>query len=383
MQNVTKTKDEVGKEALKALEKNSGSGILAMATGTGKSKIAIDRIRELYERNSGNINVLIVVPTEKLRDTNWLEEFKKWDSIDLWNDTIVRSCYASITKMQNLAFDLVVLDECHNITPNNSTFFSNNRIKDIIGLTATYPKGREKLEIFKELGLKVIFEVTLDQAVQWGLVSPYNIIVVYSYLDNTKKYLKTSKGKLLTEEDYYWMLTKKINSLQVSGNQPDLLSALINKRMHFIYSLERKTEIAKFILDNLIPQDDRTLIFAGSTEQANKLSEHSFHYKTTDEHYQAFMDKTINRLSSVASLNEGQNIPDLDSAVIVQANSNNKDLVQRLGRIIRYRDNHTGNIYLVQIKGTVDEVWSNSALAALDNSKITYKNYSQLKLKYL
>jgi hypothetical protein len=37
----------------------------------------------------------------------------------------------------------------------------------------------------------------------------------------------------------------------------------ILKRMHSIYSYKSKTLAAKFILDNFIPKDDRTLSFVG------------------------------------------------------------------------------------------------------------------------
>lgn len=40
-------KDIIQKEALKALEDSGGSGIIAAATGSGKTKIAIDHIETL------------------------------------------------------------------------------------------------------------------------------------------------------------------------------------------------------------------------------------------------------------------------------------------------------------------------------------------------
>ena len=52
-------------------------GTLAMATGTGKSKLAVDRVRELLKEKK-HARVLLVVPTQRLRDTNWKAEFEKW-----------------------------------------------------------------------------------------------------------------------------------------------------------------------------------------------------------------------------------------------------------------------------------------------------------------
>lgn len=48
-------------------------GLLVLPTGTGKTKIAIDAIKEVSPKK-----VLIIVPTQKLRDISWPKEIKKW-----------------------------------------------------------------------------------------------------------------------------------------------------------------------------------------------------------------------------------------------------------------------------------------------------------------
>jgi hypothetical protein len=53
-----------------------------MATGSGKSKVAIDLLKHYNPQGSKYDNVL-VVPTEKLRDENWKEEFK-FESFSIW-----------------------------------------------------------------------------------------------------------------------------------------------------------------------------------------------------------------------------------------------------------------------------------------------------------
>ena len=62
----------------KILSLHNDNGIIAIATGTGKSKIAVDKIAE-HQAINFDLRALIVVPTEKLRDENWKDEFYKWD----------------------------------------------------------------------------------------------------------------------------------------------------------------------------------------------------------------------------------------------------------------------------------------------------------------
>jgi superfamily II DNA or RNA helicase len=382
-----RTKDEVQEEAGRILSLHADRGIVAMATGTGKSKVAINKIID-YHGDNVDLRVLIVVPTEKLRDQNWKDEFYKWGESFLWNNNVERSCYASISKMEGEAYDLVILDECHNITPNNSSFFKNNTVGSVIGLTATPPTDRIKQEVLKQLNLHVIYQVTLDQAVEWGLVSPYEITVIYTTLDTVRKNIPAGnkeKPFKQTEMDAYHYLTREINKISPSNTNPKMLAkrqTFIMKRMRFIYNLLTKTEAAKFILSKLIGENERTLIFAGNIAQAETLCTDFFHSETNDEKYNLFLQESINVLSSVRSLNEGQNIPNLDNALIVQLNSNELHTIQRIGRVVRYRNGHIAKVFIICAKGTVDEKWLASAISDLDHSNITYQNFSQLKMSY-
>jgi len=55
-----KTKDQVQKEAELAIDENNGRGMIVMATGTGKSKIIVNRANRKY---TPAMRILIAVPT--------------------------------------------------------------------------------------------------------------------------------------------------------------------------------------------------------------------------------------------------------------------------------------------------------------------------------
>lgn len=394
---MNRTKDEVQAEAVRIFDLHKGSGILQMATGTGKSKIPIEIAKRDYYPG---YRILICVPTEKLRDKNWKEEFIKWGAESIWNDCVERTCYVSMPKLIDQHYDLVVLDECHNITENNSSFFSQCTCKKLIGLTATMPKDSIKLSIFNSLHLKVIYSVSMDQAVEWGLVSPYKIIVVRTDIDKvTKNIAAGNKKKPFMQSEYaaYQYITKKIYDMQydedVNGNpiKMDLnsnerarLKMLLLQRMRLIYNFKSKLDTAKYLLRRLIPESERTLIFAGSIAHADELCIHSFHSKSGKKSttFEDFCEKKINRMSCVDSVNEGHNIPDLDRALIVQLNSKSLKMIQRIGRVVRFREDHIARIIIVVAKGTMDEQWTKTALAEFDEDNITVYNLTDLKAKY-
>lgn len=318
-------KDDLQTKAFQEWVLNDKKGTLAMCTGSGKSRVGILALDKIKGK------ACLIVPTEKLRDENWKNEFIKWKKQKEY-DTLDRYCYASIAKIKNKEYDLVIADEIHNITENNSKFFENNEIKAIIGLTATPPETEEKIKLLDKYA-PVCFTYSLSQGVKDKVVSPYDIRVIETRLDNKEKTIrsgnKTKGYYYVTERKKYENLTKLINSLRYKGVKD--VWAVLN-RMRFIYNLESKTKIAKFVLENMIDPKERTLIFCGSIEQAEKLCPYTYHSKSDDKHLKLFINKKINRLSCVKALNEGHNIPDVDSALIVQVNSKEKDLVQRVNK---------------------------------------------------
>jgi superfamily II DNA or RNA helicase len=381
---VNTVRETVQFEAFNAVVDNNGRGLVAMATGAGKSKVGV-MLAKYYQPRELGINLGLVVPTEKLRDENWKEEFTKWNAKPLWRQTL-RLCYASASKIDTYTISMLILDEGHNITALSSEIFKNNYVKNVVLLTATPPTSVDKLEILKELNISLVYHLTLDVAVKLGFVAPYKITVVYTELDAVEKYV-VAGNKLRpfyqTEKASYDYLTLVIDTfkekLSPTFQERERNKFAILKRMHSIYSYKSKTLAAKFILDNLIPKDDRTLIFCGGIPQAEALSDHFYHSKTNSKSYDLFKSEEVNRLSCVKAINEGHNFPGIDSGVIVQINSKEKDLIQRLGRLLRFRPGHEGHLYIVVIKGTQDEVWLNNALLNFDSTRIEYTDFKTLK----
>lgn len=389
-QEVSFLKSKVQQEAKQTIINAKGRGLLCLATGVGKSRIAIDYAEEinriLQESEVRNANILLVVPTEKLRDENWKEEFEKWNKKHLW-ENIERSCYASISKITDKKYDYVILDEVHNITENNSEFFfsNNNTIGHIIGLTATKPTDSIKNNILNRLSVNETYNLSLDEATKLRIVSKYEIVVVKMQLDSVKKNViggTKAKSFLTTEVENYTYLNKMFTKALYSKKNT-AIKAWALKRMRFIYDLKSKEEVAKFLLNFVIPREERTIVFAGSIRQADEVSEYSYHSKSkNDTNLVKFKNKEINKLACVKGVNEGHNLNNVDSAIVIQLNSNDKDLIQRIGRAIRYRKNHTSTIYIIIAENTIDEKWLQKAILGLDVNNIKIIQYNSLKDEY-
>lgn len=383
---VNKVREKVQDEAIQAVIKNNG-GMVAMATGSGKSRIAVELAKYYCKASVFKFKeIAVVVPTEKLRDENWKEEFYKWEAAVEWS-AVTGLCYASGSKIINKNFELAILDEGHNITELSSEFFLNNNVERTVLLTATPPDDKVKRQILSDLDIPLVYELTLDQAVRLGFVAPYKLTVITVPLDATTKNIPGgSKAKpfMTTEAACYAYHNKKVQSSMFDDTAQGKarLKFAILGRMQFIYKIPSKTAVVKFLLDKVIPEDDRTIIFCGNIEQAEDVSKTTYHSKSGNQHYDAFKNEQINRLSCVKAVNEGHNFPGVDSAIIGQLNSKEKDLVQRIGRIIRYRPGHEAHIWIVVSEGTQDEKWLEKAVENLNQSKIEYVRFPQFKTKY-
>ena len=386
---VNKVREKVQDEAKQAIINNGGSGMVAMATGSGKSRVAVELAKYYFDKIDWTppvFKLAVVVPTEKLRDENWKEEFTKWEANHLWEKTL-GLCYASGSKIKDEIIDLAILDEGHNITELSSDFFVNNEVENIILLTATPPTDPIKKQIISDLGLKLVYELTLDQAVRLGFVAPYKITVITVPLDATTKNIPggtKAKPFMTTEAACYAYHNKRVQQSmfdETAQGKARLKFAILG-RMQFIYKIPSKTAVIKFLLDKVIPEDDRTIIFCGNIEQAEYVCPTYYHSKSGNQHYDAFKNESINRLSCVKAVNEGHNFPGVDSGIIGQLNSKEKDLVQRIGRLIRFRPGHEAHLYIVVSEGTQDEKWLEKAVENLNKSKINYVRFPQFKARF-
>lgn len=108
-----KIRDKVQIEAFEAWCRYGRRGAVLMATGAGKSRVGIMAAKEKAVGIGSNSppSVLLAVPTEKLRDTNWKEEFSKAREISTWDSSVRAECYASLGNIIGESFRLTILDK--------------------------------------------------------------------------------------------------------------------------------------------------------------------------------------------------------------------------------------------------------------------------------
>ena len=347
-------------------------GLLKLAPRVGKTKLGIEILKKEKPKK-----VLWVTPNTKLRDEDIPREFKEWKALSYLKKTDI-ICYASLSSHTG-NYDKIILDEYQGLSPNNCTPLLNGKIKykTILGLSGTHPKHKEKQDLYDELKLETLSEMSIDEAVENNLIAPYKIKIIELELDNKDKYITGgSKDKpfMQTERSRYDYYTRLINMKLFSG-QPVPKFFYLN-RMRFLYNLKSKQDFAKKLIPKL---EGRTLIFTGSIAQAEDLCKYTYHSKTDDTHLQKFMKGKINTLACVNAGGVGYTYRDVDNFLITQVNSNGKgDSTQKIARSLVLQEGYEANIYILVVKNTVDEDWLKKVLNDFDKDKVEYinsKNY--------
>lgn len=380
----------IQKKALTAVLESNSRAVLELATGVGKTLVGLqwlDTMRHMIlAQNESESKGLIVVPTIELRDTGWPEEATKWD-ISL--DKVKIICYSSLAKEKLDKYDFIIYDEFHRTTlPNLKKlveYLKNPKVY-ALGLTATLPKrvvyeeDKERIDMLRSI-LPIVYRVTIDEAVDLGLVADFEIIVLKYHIDEVNRNVLggTAKSSFMQTElaRYKYLTTNLQRATLMAKSNPKMMGfkfSALSKRTQFIYNLPSKFTLAHRCLKQLRKDGLRTVVFAGSIEQANGLcGDNVFHSESSREALDNFQNGKSDLIGSVRCLNEGHNLYTPDQALVVQLDSVERSIIQRIGRIIRVRyDNLTFKariVILVALK-TADEKWYESATTEFETKRI-------------
>ncbi len=359
-------------DAVKAWLNNKG-GILAIATGGGKTLTSLVCMAKIL---SGERKALLVITVPKVPLIDqWCEDVElfgvkpvnttglgskgiavalnklrlnlKYSDghvvVVMTHDAIKNDkVQAAIEKIKFLKG--IIADEVHNLGTFDLAETSLSTIGLRLGLSATpvrqYDEAGTQL-LYNYFGDSV-FEFGLDQAIGKCLV-PYNY---YSHVVN-----------LTEEEAEEWLeINDKIKKMgwTLSGNEGNpALEILLVKRRRILECAENKLVKLKELLGAKKGSEiTKCLIFCTDKDpgQLNAVNQYllrrgiNFHQVTSEESGNSakmrqiksdFSNDTLSVLTSKRVLDEGFNVPQIQTAYLLSSNTVRRQWIQRLGRVLR------------------------------------------------
>ncbi|MDR0747168.1 MAG: DEAD/DEAH box helicase family protein [Helicobacteraceae bacterium] len=381
-------------EAIRNWADNNYRGIFDMATGTGKTYTALAAISNLYQYSEERLAVIIVCPYQHLVEQwkddielfgmkpivcysassqkNWRERVK--NSVIGFNLGVLRHfCIVTTnatfaTKYLQSQIDLLqgntllVVDEAHNFGAAKLRKLLLENMRYRLALSATierYSDVEGTDALFGYFGKKCI-EYTLKEAIENDMLTPYYyypIVVALSdneldeYLDLTKQITsaimkspkKDGKRKLSTAAQMLLIRRARLVAAAINklSKLEEVIADHINEKHILIYC--GATTLRDLDYKEGEPNlEDIRQIDAVSSLLGNKLGIR-FSQFTSRENAQEresikvefAAGKHLQALVAIRCLDEGVNIPSIESAYILASSTNPKEYVQRRGRVLR------------------------------------------------
>jgi len=418
-----KTREIIQAEALAVLKENNYTGTYAISTGTGKSRVSIEAIKQ------GNFkNILITSPRTNLKK-NWKQELIKWKikeqtfsskSPVLWkynnielNITLenIQTCYKwSYDKIEE--FDLIIADEIHLlITEKYGALIKKAKSLNIpiIGLTATPDNKKEEKDLFYKTYCPIVYEYY--NSAKDGIINKRRHLIFQYELTNDFKIKIGNKTKSFEsgELKHYNYLTEQIKKGQrlmvntgsenwwndavrwfykkqgdfVQKNAARVYLNSIAYRKKFLWNLNSSIYYTKLIKETILKnKNNKVLLFSENIEQAKKLSLYNIHSKQDEETNKQllyhFDTGKIKELSSVRSLTLGLNIKDVNYLIRESYNGSSVNSNQINGRSDRISVNDIATVIWIVPINTQSEQWFNNAIKEEYCDVMYYTNINDL-----
>lgn len=367
-----KEKTELQKEIVNSLPLQP-HGRLLLAPRSGKSKIAIDTIKINKPKS-----ILWVTPLAKLAEVDIPGEFETWKA-KAYLKKLTTVTWTSLNKIEG-HYDIIILDEEQFITDNNIKNFLNGKVtyKYILSMTGTKTKHKDKQELYDLLSLPILYELSINKAVNIGLLANYSIKVIEVDLgkeNNVKAGTKDKPFFTSEENNYRWLHNTAQKA--IFQKRKDVQFRIL-ARMRAIYNSISKTQAAKYLFDNL---DGRKMFFCASIDQAEFLTNYTYHSKTSDKYLNEFMKGDLDEIAMVNAGGVGTTFKEVDHLVMVQADSDKNGLTsQKIARTLLQQKDYKATIWIICLVGTQDESWVESALSNFDKSKVEFIRFKNFNL---
>lgn len=369
-------------EALQVWKNSGKRGIVEAVTGSGKTMVGLLAMLDALE-DGGKVH--IVVPTIDLQN-QWLRRLRdilphqttigrlgggrhaSSESVDVLISVVnsVRGSESGDIQSMN---DLIIADECHRFASRLNSGALDWRFPQRLGLSATFRRddgGHTKflLPYFEQ----VCYSLTYDRARLDAVVADFGVVFVgvklsdvelefYQWRTEEISSLFGVFNRLFGREipDYSALIKALLDSVSgkyshIDARIEEVAKALLGamrRRRRFLESVSGKLD-ALVALCPEIRESRGTVVFTQSIDMALKAStalnsagirSRAIHSGTDKEvrsfHLRKFASGDLQAIVAPRILDEGIDFPDADFAVVLAASNSRRQMIQRMGRVLR------------------------------------------------
>ena len=343
--------------------KNTKKGIVVLPTGTGKSYLA-SLIMELSNRST-----LILAPTIDLVQ-QWQSNLQKQFGIEIGiigggefilQDITVSTYDSARNRAEELGnrFCLLIFDEVHHLPSEGYAVMARSYLAPYrLGLTATPDDDPERQTVLTDIVGSIVFSKQITQ-LAGGYLAPYEVVTIEVELSPEEREAYDYHRAIYKDyrESVPLMYSSGRNSweqfVMMCYRTPEGRSALKSFRIQkqIAVAAEGKLqELANILIEH---STERILIFTNDNKTAYMISSlfllplitHETKAKERRVILEKFRDGSWPFLVNSRVLNEGVDVPEANVAVVFSGTATVREHVQRLGRILRRKDEKKAYLY--------------------------------------
>lgn len=371
-------------EALQEWLNHNKVGTVTAATGSGKTILGVAALKHIGTISPGVDGVLIAVPTIFLQN-QWkkvlLEEgFWEADIGFVGNGCMELTkpiTIAVVNSIRDIVLNrkLLVLDEFHRYgSIQNFRFIDRGSFQCILGFSAT-PK-REDGEHEKLLAIAPeIYRLGQKESVDKQYLCPFELANVGVDLtpEEAEQYI-AANSTIQEAMKVFGDFESIKNSIYAGGATSTFAAAAmkaIQTRRKILLNSEAKINEAPLVVVNEsnghVP---KTLVFCEYIAMADKVAERmeKFGFPTAIYHsgipvkkreqmLEDFKNNKYTIMVTAKALDEGVDVPDCELGIILGGTKVKRQMIQRLGRILRNRPGKKARMYQFYVRGTKDYDW--------------------------
>lgn len=392
------------REALSRWNAKGNRGVVEAVTGTGKTMLGV--AATLAELRAGG-QVVVVVPTKDLM-VQWHAVLRRYlpkavaigvlgdgNRGDLGHDdvvvVIVNSARAADLRPRRPG-GLLIADECHRYGSAGNRLALATSFPHRLGLSATYARDDDgHVSWLDPYFGGTIFRMGYAEAINDGVLARFRVALVgvQFRVDERAEYeelslaMSTARAKLIASgavpAEPIGVFMEAVARLARGGSSGDgsgegggalargYLAAMQNRRR-----LMAETPAKIEVLIGLVPavlRADRAIIFAQTISGATRTAEvlrgegvevDAMHSGQSSSERKAilrqFESGVLRAVVAPQLLDEGVDVPAADLAIVLAASRSRRQMIQRMGRVLRRKsDGRIARLVVVFVEGTVED----------------------------
>jgi DNA phosphorothioation system restriction enzyme len=367
------------KEGVPPSDPDGRRGILAMATGSGKTLTALYLACRLAAKNKPFV-LIVACPFLNLAE-QWIREMGKfgltpipcfksrriWQSrlaegyqrleagldsilaIVVSNDTLGSPSFQEALRVKS-ATHMLVADEVHNLGASHAAKSLPEGIRLRLGLSATPRRHHDEegtQRLFNYFG-NIVYEFPIAEAIKAGCLTRYEYHPITVTLD-------------FDEAEEYAELTRRLSRLMTEdGKLNEAAKPILMRRARLLGQAKEKIPTLDRVLKSLGKRPEKSVFYCGDgrvddpvTEEERRQidavahligNQHDLRVRTfTYRESPAEREEIITNLKSgaldgvvaIRCLDEGIDLPDLQMGFLLASSTNPRQFIQRRGRLLR------------------------------------------------